>query len=429
MKPDPDSVPLSRAMPRLLVLALAVGLGFALSGSFSTVQEAAKADLGLTDVQLGLVQGVGVAVPLVLLSVPIGLLVDRWKRVRLMLAFWALGVVGTLATAFAVNISMLFVARMMTGIAMTGSLTAALSVAADLCVPEKRGRAVMVINVGKALGVAAGFAVAGSLYGLFVNGTRWLDSLQPWRATHLAIAAGALVVVIPLLLCREPLRREGELLVTSSLRQRLQEFWKHRHLLAPLFAGQVSVTTADAAATIWASPVLSRSYGLSPQQFAGWMGALLVAAGLSGVVVGGSVADLGQRSKGRGGLFIGAVAAAAVGVPSALFPVSSSPVLFALALGSLIFAGTIVATITSVALTVFLPNELRGLAIGTLIALAGLVGYGCAPPLVGWISQLLGGEDHLASALALVGVATSSLSLGALIIAMRSSPVVSSVRA
>jgi Na+/H+ antiporter NhaD/arsenite permease-like protein len=76
-----------------------------------------------------------------------------------------------------------------------------------------------------------------------------------------------------------------------------------------------------------------------------------------------------------------------------------------------------------VALTVFIPNELRGLCIGLFIAVAGLIGFGIAPSLVTLVSSLLGGEKHLATALAGVGVGVSIVSLGAFILAMRNAPV------
>ena len=83
--------------------------------------------------------------------------------------------------------------------------------------------------------------------------------------------------------------------------------------------------------------------------------------------------------------------------------------------------GLFVAT-ASVALTVWLPNELRGFSIGAFIAIAGLIGYGLAPSLVTMVSGLLGGEAHLATALAIVGVVTSGFSFVAFIQAMRHAP-------
>lgn len=413
--------PFTRALPRLLVLALACLIGFTLTGSFSTVQEGAKAELGLSDVQLGLIQGVGAAVPMVLLSIPIGLLVDRWNRVRLLTGFAALSIVGTLVTAIAGGAGTLFAARMLTGVGMTGGLTAALSLAADLCTPGQRGRAALIVNLGKALGIAAGFALAGAFYGVFTGGG--FGAILPWRAAHYALAGCGLVAALPLVFLREPQRHEVEAGPDAPFRVVVGELWARRGFLLPLFVGQVSVVMADAAANIWASPVLTRNYGLGPQDFAGWVGALLFGTGLAGAVLGGLLADAGQRSGRRGGLLIGAVAAAAIGIPAALFPLSPSVPVFAITFGTLALAGTITGLITAVALTVFLPNELRGLCIGAFIALAGLVGFGIAPSLVSWISLLLGGEQHLAMSLAGVGLVTSAASLVAFWLAMRRAPV------
>ena len=78
--------------------------------------------------------------------------------------------------------------------------------------------------------------------------------------------------------------------------------------------------------------------------------------------------------------------------------------------------------VTSVALTVLIPNELRGLCIGAFIAIAGLIGFGVAPTLVAAASSLFGGESHLDQGLATVGAATSTLSLLAFFVAMRRAP-------
>eukprot|EP01037_Dinobryon_pediforme_P030180 gene30180-34136_t len=176
-----------------------MAVGFAQMGSFSTVQEGAKAELGLSDVTLGLIQGGSAAVPLVLFSIPIGILVDRWNRMRLMMLFSAVAVCGSLLTAIAGNVPTLFVARMMTGIATTGGLTAALSLAADMCPPAQRGRAMLLVTLGKSLGVAGAFALVGWLFGLFAGGLSVLGASLPRRATHIAPAPPPALARLPLL--------------------------------------------------------------------------------------------------------------------------------------------------------------------------------------------------------------------------------------
>jgi MFS family permease len=168
--------------------------------------------------------------------------------------------------------------------------------------------------------------------------------------------------------------------------------------------------------------VLQRSYHLQPADFAGWLGAIVLVTGIFGAVIGGIVADWGQKSRIRGGLLIGAVVGSLVGVPSALFPIVPGVPGFAAAIGVLLLAGTVTGLVTSVVLTVWLPNELRGLAIGAFISIAGLIGFGVAPSLVTLVSSILGGEQHLNAALAIVGVIVSIVSVGGFFLAMRAAP-------
>ena len=419
------SRPFSSALPSLLTLALACLLGFAMMGSFATVQEAAKAELGLSDYQLSFVSGVSAAVPLLFLSIPIGLAVDRYHRVRILVGLAVVWTAGALLTALSSGVALLFVARMMTAIGMTGALTAALSIAADLCEPAQRGRANLLVNLGKIGGQAAGFALVGALFAYFAGpaAPAWFGEGGAWRAAHLALALIGAVGLVPLFFLKEPPRRESGTGPHPAFGALFRELWSRRRFLLPLFTGQMSIVMADSAAGIWAAPVLSRKFGLQPGDFAGWMGLLLLGSGLVGSVLGGVTADLGAKSGRRGGLLLGAVVAAAVGIPAALFPIMDGVPGFALALGLLATCGGVTGLVMAVALTVMLPNELRGLTIGAFITVAGLLGFGVAPPLVALVSDLLGGEARLPQALAIVGVATSVLGLGGFWAAMSRSPV------
>lgn len=414
----------AHSLTALLVLALAIVAGFTAMGSFAIVQESAKAELHLTDTMLGLIQGVGAAVPLVIFSIPIGILVDRFNRLRLTMVLALLWTAGTLLTAYATGAAELFLARMMTGVGSAGAVTAAISLAADLCPPAQRGRAMLILTVGKSFGQAAAFALTGWLFGLVLANTLPLAfGLTPWRDTHIVLAILSAAASAPLLLLREPRRQEVESSPDAPFRVVARELWARRTFLVPLFIGQATVVMADAAAGIWAAPVLQRSYGLQPQQFAAWLGAVILVTGIAGSILGGLAADWGQKTGRRGGVLIGAVVAAAIGIPSALFPVMPTVPSYGAVLGLLILAGTVTGLVTSVALTVLIPNELRGLCIGAFLAFAGLIGFGIAPPLVARVSTWLGGEQQLGAALAIVGVIVSTVSVAGFALSIRHAPV------
>ena len=417
--------PQSAHVAPLLLLAMTMAVGFTAMGSFGMVQEGAKAELHLSDATLGIVQGLSAAVPLVLLSIPIGLLVDRVSRVRLTIVLASVWTLGTLLTAFASNAGLLFLARMLTGIGTTGALTAALSLCADYCAPAQRGRANTLINLGKSLGIAAAFGLTGWLFGLMLGkaGTAWFGTIPAWRSTHIVLAGISVLLTLPLFLLREPVRREREAAPNAPFKVMARELWTRRRFLGPLFAGQVAVVMADAAANIWVSPLLIRDFGLQPQNFGSWVGALVFGTGVVGAICGGAAADWGQKSDMRGGLLLGAVVAAGLGVPAALFPVMPTVFWLAVAFGALTLCGAVTGLIVAVALTVYIPNELRGLCIGAFIALAGLIGFGIAPTLVTLVSTMLGGEAHLGLALTIVGVTVSMVSFGCFALAMRHTPI------
>lgn len=403
---------LSSSIGSLMLVSLAMLVGFTMLQSFGIMAESAKAELHLTDAVLGAVQGVSAAVPLVLLSIPLGIWVDRWNRVRILIIMAVGWTLGTFATAAAPTTSLLFLGRMLTAIGTTGGLTAVLSLASDYCRPEQRGRALLIPNIAKTMGIAAGFAIAGWLLGA-VGADRLphLFASTPWRSAQWMLGIASAVLVLPLLLLREPQRHEVEAGPSAPIKVVWSEVKARKGWIIPLFVGQTSVVMADAAAAIWISPVLQRSYHLQPGDFAGWLGAIVLGTGIVGSIIGGLAADAGQKSGIRGGLIIGAVAAAIVGIPSALFPLMPSVLGVAVTIGCLMLAGSVTAIIASAALTVWLPNELRGLCIGAFIAIAGLIGFGIAPSLVTLVSAWLGGESHLNAALAIVGTVVSMMSV------------------
>ncbi|MCE3519431.1 MFS transporter, partial [Escherichia coli] len=159
-----------------------------------------------------------------------GILVDRRNRIVIMIALVATFVAGTLLTAVAPGVWTLFVGRMLTGIGTTGALTAALSLCADLCAPTQRGRALLVVNLGKSLGQAMAFGLTGALFGLSVHKAApdWLSYGAPWRSAHLALAVIGVVVALPLFLMREPPRHEVAASTHAPFRIVVAELWARR---------------------------------------------------------------------------------------------------------------------------------------------------------------------------------------------------------
>jgi MFS family permease len=383
--------PCRRSLSQQLLVAATMGVSLTALYMFNGVQEAAKADLALSDFDMSLVQGVAVAIPLAVCGVPVGLLVDRVNRVRVLIAMTLLWVVAALGTAWAPSLALLFCARVLAAAAASAMLTTAVSLASDLSPPEHRGQAMQVMNLGKLVGSAAALPAGALLVTVFAaEYISWTGGLKPWRAAHVALAAFGVALSTLLLFLREPVRREVAAGLNAPVRVVLLEIWRRRAYLGPLLLGQCGILMADAAATIWATPILTRRFHLDPLQFAGWLGLGGLGAGLLGSVIGGWAADTGLRSGKPGGVMLGAVIASAVAVPAGLFAIMPGPITCLAALTLLLFCGTIASIALMALIGAYLPNETRGLAFGGFLAVGGLVGFGVAPPMVVLVSDGLG---------------------------------------
>lgn len=401
----------------LLLLSLAIGVAWTLLGLFSPMQETAKAELRLTDDQMGLLQGAALAIPLALFALPLGRMTDRGRRVPILIGLgvaWTLGVIGS---AFAPDFWTLFLARMLVGTGAVLVIPVAISMGADLSRPQTRGLSTFVLGIGKTVGQAAAFIVgAGVFTWLITRHGFW--GLSPWRATHLLLGLGGAVLLLPLALLKEPQRYETEA-SDHGLRTALAEIWDRRGFLVPLYLAYVAVIMADVAAAVWAAPILERFYHQTPADYGGWMGAVVLGPGIVGGLLGGVAADLGHKSRVKGGLLLGAVVASALGIPAGAFCIMPSVPLYAAMLGLLLFAGAMMGLITATAMALVIPNEIRGVCLAVLMVVGGVLGFGVAPLLVTGTSRALGGEPMLAQATAIVDVVASGVSLLAYLFAFR----------
>jgi MFS family permease len=419
----PTSAPILRTVwTAIFILTLMMFGGALMRGAFGPLQEAARLELGLSDFQISLIQGIGTGAPVALFSIPIAWGIDHGNRRLLLIALLAICAAGTLWTALADGFSTLFMARVLSSLGATCCVAVVISLAADLSKADGRGRALISLALGAWSGAAAAFALGGGLYSYFLQHPLGMfGTMSAWRESHMVLGiVGALLSLCPFFIS-EPARHEVEL-ANAPLRVALRVMWGKRAFLAPLFLGQIGVTIADTAATIWAAPVLIRNYNLEPGQFAAWMGGLILVTGIVGSVFGGLTADWGQRSGRRGGLLVGAVVATAIGIPAAIYPVMPTVTGFGVMFGMLILAGVTTGIVSSTAVAVLIPNEERGITIAVFGVINSFVGLSLAPTVVTLASSAMGGEQHLASALAGTGVITGILALVGYFFAARNAP-------
>lgn len=396
----------------MLLVVLAAAAALYARSALSPLQEALRQGLGLTDGQLAILQGPVLAAPIIVAAVPLGLLIDRTSRARLMRVLMILIVVGVYLTAYASDLAELAIARGVVGFASMALNPVALSLISDRYAESQRGRATMAIALGQALGGAAVFAAGG--YALQLLG----PAPTSWRSAMLYLGLPLIPIALSMLALAEP-RRHDVRLRNASSQQSFVELWQYRRALIPLLVGMAAMEMALGSAMTWGSPVLMRGFALSAGRSGAIMSFVTLMSGIAGPIGGGVLADLCQRLGGPQTTMIALAVLALLGVLCGLFAIAPG---VGLASGGILIFVTAVSAACVMSTTLFIvivPNELRGLCMGIATISNVLFSLGLAPIIVSGLSSATTATDALPAALAEVCVATSLLGVGAFFSAAR----------
>lgn len=401
---------------QLVLLTVAMGIAGYARTAMSPLQEAIRVSLALTDNQMALLQGPAVGIPAVLTAIPLGILIDRYMRIRLLWLMIGLATAGSLITAVASGFEALLLARGLTGTTALAILPIVFSLLSDHYPAHQRGRATTAAIVGQVAGNSMAFALGGQL---LANGAAAADG---WRAAMLWLATPLFpmgLLLMPML--REPVRSDV-LIPNATVRQTWAELRVYRATIWPLVSGIVLMEVAIGAMIVWAAPMLTRNYSLSPDRVGALMGAAMLVSGILGPAIGGPLAD---RCQTKGGPRRSVTVLATLALLTV--PVS----LFALAPGALASTALVVcsmslmlaAVVMGMALfTVVVPNEVRGLCMSVLVALEVLFALAAGPPVVSLLSSVIGGIPAVGVALTIVCCTANLFAALAFAVARRSLP-------
>jgi MFS family permease len=399
-----DSLTERRSFQLFLLAVAAFASDFG-RNAVGPLQEVIRGAVALTDNQMALLQGTALAFPQVVAAVPLGLIVDRYPRGRVLLAFALVNVLGTALTAAASGFVLLFAARCLVGVAVTATGPAAYSLMGDLYPAAQRGRAAMVFNIGACIGMSAVFALGG----LLVSNAG--ANANEWRSAMLWFT-GALALGTLLLLClREP-PRTGQIVQNASVSEACSELWRYRKSFGLLMMGWVMVQVGGIAAAVWTTPTLSRNFGLTSDRVGGLVGGALFLSGLVGPVAGGLLADWSQRTGGPLRTMTVLTVLSLLGVGASVFPLAAGSAVASALFMLFLLVATAISTMSMTLTIVIIPNELRGLCIA-LYTVTGAVGMAIAPLAVSLLSGYLGGAALIGKSLAAVAALTTILAAAA----------------
>jgi len=250
-----------------------------------------KADLGLSDAQLGLMGGLAFALFYTGLGIPVAMLADRYSRTWIMTGALVIWSAMTAACGLAHNFWQLFLARLGVGVGEAGGVAPAYSLISDLFPQEQRARALSIYSFGIPIGSALGIVFGGLI-------ATWID----WRFAFFVVGiAGILLAPVFRLTVKEPERGR---------------FDRHRAAHAPPALGAILRTLARKPSFwlvslgascssmmgyglfFWLPSFLVRSYGLTLLDASLFYGAILLLGGIAGIWMGGWAGDrFGQANR------------------------------------------------------------------------------------------------------------------------------------
>lgn len=349
-------------------------------------QELVKQEFGLTDTQVGLTTGVLYGIAYALVGLPLGRLIDRTHRGRLLALLVALWSGVTLLCGFATRFWHLATARFIVGAAESGGAPTSLSILSDLYPPERRAAVSSIFFAGAGIGGIVSFLAGG-----------YIAANWGWRAVFLIYGApGLLLAGLIALTVRDP--RRAQPVAPESARG----FWATIGMLTgdralfPVYCGAVLYAFCNSGIGAWMIPYLMRVHHL-PVTEAGIVVALCFGVlSTIGSITFGFAADALERRFSGGMLALLAIAAifnGAAGLSLALAPTFLLAVvaLSFWGLSGIVYSGPVNAAIARLA-----PSGTTGTAFALFAVLCNLIGAGLGPLFVGMTSdgfQTMGGES------------------------------------
>lgn len=350
------------------------------------IQESIKAELGLSDTQLGLLTGFTFAVFYVTLGLPIARFADKNNRKNVVgwsLAIWS-GM--TAISGLVTNFFQLLLARIGVGIGEAGGSPPAHSMISDYFPAHQRGTALAIYSMGIYIGILAGYSIGG-----------WIDATYGWRMAFYALGIPGIVYAFVLFFTvKEPPKGHSDKVnQLTEIGEAETTFWEVVRLLLSkktfVFVALACGfhTFGNYGVGNFYAPFLARVHGMPVEEIGIWLGVTTGFGGISGTFLGGYLVDKFGKKDLRWYLWIPIIAGLINYVFSyyTFFGENLSGVLLCYALVSLLTAMYLA---PAIAVTHNLVDaKKRALASAILFLVLNFIGLGLGPLGIGVVSDYL----------------------------------------
>lgn len=370
-----------------------------------------RKDLGLTDVQFGMLHGLAFIGSFTLFGLVFGALADRVNRRKLIYIGVTIWSIATAACGLAHNFWHLLLARVGVGVGEASLNPSATSMIADLFPRAKLTTAMAVYAIGATVGSGTALIIGGAIVELVshvdVISIPLIGAIRPWQAVFFIIGIPGTLIAFTIFTVPEPVRRgqraDGKQSGVAGTYASLVKFMRTQprfflyHYLGFIFAS--AVTTGGIA---WYPVHISRTFGWSAGEIGAALGPALMIAGIVSKLACGRIVDTmyqrGYRDAQLRWYGICMLLATPVGVFATM---SDNAWTFIVAIAVFMVLIGAFQACAMTALNLVTPNELRGSGVAVFGTIVGLVGGSAGPVLVAAASEL-GGRSSIGFGLAVI---------------------------
>lgn len=358
------------------------------------ISEPMKADLGLSDFELSLLQGPAFAVLYSLCAIPIGLALDTYgRRIVLFLSvtFWS--VAATLC-GLAPNFPLLAASRAGVGLGEAGFTTGSYSVIGDSFAPDRISLPMTLFVMGGVMGAGIVFLLGGPLVAaLTAHGATDLGPLgmlEPWRMAFIITGVPGVALAWLIFLFRETKASNAATMAKGVGYGEVFAFvGKHGLFYFSAFVGIATVYAATIGLQFGTPQFLTRTFGWEPARIGLTMGVAQIGAALTLPLHGWLVDRLYKRGMHTAHL-VWCVGASGVGILAGVAAyMAPNPWISVGLFGVYMIAGMAAAGIGPALIQIATPAHLRGRVSALFVVCTGLISMGIGPTFVGFLTDFV----------------------------------------
>jgi MFS family permease len=368
-----------------------------------------KKDMGLSDVQFGLLHGMAFAITYSLFGLIAGALADRYSRRWIIFFSVSVWSMATAACGMAVHYWQLLLARVGVGVGEAGLNPSATSMLTDLFPRDRLTTAMAVYSIGATIGSGTAYLFGGMIVDMVSQAPTYalplIGEVRSWQAVFFIIGVPGVLLSLIVFTFPEPVRRD------RKPETREYSFWEgivqtYKNLLAFIatqkkffahhYAGFALASIVMGGCGVWYPAHMGRTFGWSASQIGLYLGLTLIVSSISGKLLCGYAADALYRRGYRDAQFRWYGWSLMLAVPFGILAMQFTNPYYFLACVSifLILLAPLPACYIA-ALNLVTPNQLRGAGVAFFSGTAGLIGMATGPLIIAFFSDHVFGGNAI----------------------------------